>query len=110
MILSRNGLATFIIHPDYILERETQRIYSELLRMLNREREKECLWCALPGEIDIWWRQRAQMSIVESNGSWKIIGDATGRAKLAFARLANGQLTFEIADANRAVRPEMMSD
>ena len=62
MILAKNGLASFIVHPDYIIEPEQQAIYTKLLTMLTEMREQQALWFALPGEIDTWWRERNRMS------------------------------------------------
>lgn len=100
MILAKNGLATFLIHPDYIIDPRNRAVYSDLLAMLNDRRKQEPLWFALPGEIDSWWRERNQMSIVADRGSWRITGHGAERAKLAFAKVVDGQLIYELADAN----------
>ena len=63
-ILSKNGLASFIVHPDYVIESKTQTVYKDLLAMLSERRKQEDLWFALPRDIDGWWRARNQMSIV----------------------------------------------
>jgi hypothetical protein len=99
MILAKNGLASFIVHPDYITEYKEQSVYKDLLTMLAEMRKREALWFALPGEIDRWWRARSQMSIVKDNNSWRIIGDGAECAVLAFARLVDGKLIYEKADA-----------
>jgi hypothetical protein len=67
--------------------------------MLTELRKRESLWFALPGEIDSWWRERSRMSIVKDGNSWRVIGDGAERAVLAFARMVNGQLIYEQADA-----------
>jgi hypothetical protein len=100
MILAKNGLATFLIHPDYIIDPRNRAVYNDLLVMLNDIRKREPLWFALPGEIDSWWRERSRMSIVADRGSWRITGKGAERAKLAFAKVADGQLIYELADAN----------
>jgi hypothetical protein len=98
MILARNGMASFIVHPDYILESDTQAVYKDLLAMLIEMGKREALWFALPSEIDSWWRARSRMSIVNDGGSWRIVGKGAERAVLAFARMADGQLFYERAD------------
>ena len=98
MILARNGLASFLVHPDYIIEHETRAVYRKLLVLLSEVREQESVWFALPGEIDAWWRQRSRMSIVADGGSWRIVGEGAQRASLAFATHSNGQLIYELAD------------
>src|SRR5437016_10068499 len=35
MILEHNGLASFIVHPDYIIERRARGVYEELLDHLS---------------------------------------------------------------------------
>jgi hypothetical protein len=99
MILAKNGLASFIVHPDYIAEAKTQAVYKDLLAMLVELRSREALWFALPGEIDSWWRARNRMSLVNDNSSWRIVGEGAERAVLAFAREVDGQLIYERAEA-----------
>ena len=97
IILAKNGIATFLVHPDYILDRETQAIYRDLLTLLRDVREKQSVWCALPREVDAWWRMRSRLSIVRDDGSWRIVGEGAESARLAFARNSDGRLTFEMA-------------
>ena len=99
MILAKNGLVSFIVHPDYITEDKGQAVYRDLLAMLTDLREREALWFALPGEIDSWWRARSRMSIVKDNDSWRIEGEGAERAVLAFARIVEGKLIYEHAGA-----------
>jgi hypothetical protein len=98
MILAKNGLASFIVHPDYITEPDTQSVYRDLLGLLTVLREQQNLWFALPHEVDNWWRARNQMRIVNDGDSWRIEGDGAERAKLAFARLLDGKLIYEVAN------------
>jgi hypothetical protein len=99
MILAKNGLVSFIVHPDYITEEKELSVYRDLLAMLAELRKREALWFALPGEIDSWWRARSRMSIVKDNNSWRIVGEGAERAVLAFAKIVDGQLIYEYADA-----------
>ena len=98
-ILSKNGLASFIVHPDYIIESKTQTVYKDLLTMLSELRKQENLWFALPRDIDSWWRARNQMSIVRDGETWRIIGQGADRAVLAFAKVVDGKLVYELPDA-----------
>ncbi|HEY1903548.1 MAG TPA: hypothetical protein VGG56_14025 [Terracidiphilus sp.] len=102
MILAKNGLASFIVHPDYIIEAETQAVYKDLLAMLSELRGREEVWFALPGEIDSWWRARSRMSIVKDGGSWRVVGDGAERAVVAFAKVVDGQLICEPADTQKS--------
>ena len=101
MILAKNGLASFIVHPDYIIESETQEVYKDLLAMLSELRGREAVWFALPNEIDSWWRARSRMSIVKDGESWQIVGEGAERAVLAFAKEVDGQLVYEPTDASQ---------
>lgn len=96
IILSKNGLASFIVHPDYVIEREPRRVYRELLEYLREFRVRENFWGALPSEIDRWWRARSQMSIVPDGDSFRIEGPGSERAVLAFARNVDGDLVYEV--------------
>lgn len=105
MILDKNGLASFIVHPDYIIEPETQTVYRDLLSMLSELRGREDLWFALPRDIDSWWRARSRMSIVKEEESWRIVGEGAQHAVLAFAKSVDGKLIYELADASLGELP-----
>jgi hypothetical protein len=105
LILAKNGLVSFIIHPDYIQEPGPMDLYRQLLAHLAEIREQTNLWFALPGEIDTWWRARSKMSLVRNGDGWRIEGEGTERAVLAFARLVDGQLVYKLAAESRAAIP-----
>jgi hypothetical protein len=96
MILAKNGLASFIVHPDYVTEPDTKSVYRALLGWLGELRELQPLWFALPREIDCWWRARNRMSVVKDDKSWRIVGEGAERALLAFAKIVDGQLIYEL--------------
>jgi hypothetical protein len=100
-ILGKNGMATFIVHPDYIIDRDARRIYEDLLRYLQGLRATTPLWFALPRDVDAWWRMRSRMSVVRNGDSWRIEGEGSENAVLAFAQSVNGKLTYQLA--NQAV-------
>lgn len=91
-IASRHGLVSFIVHPDYIIEAERQDIYRDLLRFLTRYEAEKNMWLALPRDVDTWWRERAEMELVQQNGKWEIRGKGSERASIARVRMENGQL------------------
>jgi hypothetical protein len=95
LIMEKYGLVSFIVHPDYIRERDTCSVYKELLGHLRELRAQSLIWCALPADIDSWWRARSKMSVVKRGNSWQIEGDETGRAVLAFAKRVDGKLVYE---------------
>lgn len=94
-IRQRNGLMTFLAHPDYIAEPRAKRVYLELLRHLAELRAGGDVWFALPGEVDRWWRERRAMRLVEDGGVWKVEGPGSGRAQVAYARLGDGRIVIE---------------
>ncbi len=97
LILRKNGMTSFIIHPDYVFEHDTLSVYEGLLHYLRELREKRLIWSALPAEVDSWWRARSKMSVVRDGQSWRIEGDNTKRAVVAYANIVNGKLAYELA-------------
>jgi hypothetical protein len=97
-----NGLISFLVHPDYIIESRARDTYRRLLDYLCHLRSSERLWFALPGEIDEWWRARRKMRVVERDGEWRIEGSGAERAQLAFARAAGDHVEYEVGVRGRA--------
>ena len=95
-IAESNGLASFIIHPDYIIERRARSVYENLLRHLQEACNNEKLWQPLPGQAARWWRERSQMRVEPSGGAWKVTGPGSERARVAFAQVADGRLTYHV--------------
>jgi hypothetical protein len=95
-IVARNGLVSFIIHPDYAIEEKAKRVYRGLLALLHEVGQKQKLWFALPGEIDRWWRARHSMRIVGEDGNWRIVGEGSERATLAFAHIVGDRLKYDV--------------
>jgi hypothetical protein len=106
MILSRNGLVSFLTHPDYLIEKRARAVYLELLAHVRQLRDDGTLWIALPGDVERWWRNRSQMILVRDGDSWRIEGTDARRARVAYATLENDRLVYELA--GRVVRrPEL---
>ena len=101
-ITENHGLASFIIHPDYVIEGRARAIYQALLEHLATVREERKMWIALPREVDRWWRERSQMKVVTDGGRWRILGEGRERARVAFARIAGDRLVFTVEDDNEA--------
>ena len=100
LIFAKNGLASFIVHPDYVNEVETMSVYRNLLAYLSDLRQKTNIWFGLPSEIDAWWRARSKMSIVRNGECWTITGEGADQAVLAFGKIQNGSLVYEVAEGN----------
>jgi hypothetical protein len=99
-ILKKNGLISFIVHPDYIGEARALPVYRELLRYLSELRKRTALWFALPREINEWWRARDRMTLRQNGNEWQIEGEGADRAVLAFAKNENGKLIYEFAGSH----------
>jgi hypothetical protein len=97
MILEKNGLISFIVHPDYVIDKKARRIYSELLQYLSDLRSQRKTWIALPRDIADWWRLRSKLTLVQAGDSWQIQGEGSQRARIAYATLAGDRLTYEVA-------------
>jgi hypothetical protein len=99
LILEQNGLINFIVHPDYITKARENNLYRELLAHLAELRDRETIWVAAPGEIDRWWRQRSKMVLVSDHDGWRIEGEGSERARIAYASEADGQLRFTMQNS-----------
>jgi hypothetical protein len=102
LVLANNGLVTVLAHPDYLIEQRARQVYRDLLSYLCARRDEERLWMALPGDVDRWWRDRAAMRLVSGrDGSWRIEGTGSSRARVAYASLDGGRLVFELEGSER---------
>jgi len=103
-VMANHGLASFVVHPDYIIEQRARSVYQALLEHLAQMREERGIWIALPREVDRWWRERSEMRIVGDEGTWRIEGAGKERARVAFATLVGDELTFAIEGPNDSGR------
>jgi hypothetical protein len=94
-IAEKHGLMSFIIHPDYMIDKKARRVYSDLLQHLSDMRAKEQTWIALPNEVASWWRLRSEMKLVSSAGGYRIDGEGNTRARIAWAVLDGDGLRYE---------------
>lgn len=95
-IVQRHGLASFLTHPDYLIEERARRVYEMLLGYLRKTASQKKVWSALPGEVNQWWRARSQMKLVPFGKEWAIEGPRKERARLAYAVLDGQRLLYEI--------------
>jgi hypothetical protein len=100
LILEKHGLISAIVHPDYIMTAPERQTYEELLSHLVSLREEKGVWVTTPGEVNQWWRQRAQMNIVEDGGTLRIKGPGSERACIAYASAKDGRLDYTLASKN----------
>lgn len=99
MIRQRNGLISFIAHPDYLIDRPARKVYESLLDYLRELIGKERIWAALPREVDQWWRARSQMNLIPKGADWEIEGPGKEKARIAYAVLDGDRLKYEVRDA-----------
>jgi hypothetical protein len=99
LILQHNGLISLLSHPDYLIDRKSRAVYEVLLAHLRQVCDDNNVWHALPGEVDRWWRARSQMNLVEGDGTWKIEGPESHRARLAYATLDGDRLVYSLANS-----------
>jgi len=100
-ILDGYGMASFNVHPDYIIEERARATYSQLLAYLSDLASERNIWLSLPREVNHWWRDRSQMKLVEREGHLKIEGPGKDRARIAYASLEGAQLSYTVAETNR---------
>ena len=97
LVQEQHGLISFIVHPDYIIERRAQDAYRALLDHMANLRAEGAIWAPLPRDLAIWWRQRSKMKLVQDNGEWRVQGPGHERARVAYASLAGHTVTYRLA-------------
>lgn len=96
MIGKRHGLASFIVHPDYLTEQRKFDVYVQLLSYLAELRDTKNQWIALPGDVNRWWRERSKMKLRRDGNAWKIEGPGSERARLAYAVRDGDGIVLEV--------------
>jgi hypothetical protein len=98
---ARHGLLGFITHPDYLLEKRAQDTYRALLAFLHQRQSEHGMWVTTPGEVNDWWRLRAQMTLLCREGRWQIEGPGKERARVAYARASGDQIAYTMVGDDR---------
>ncbi len=96
LILQRNGLLTFITHPDYLIESRARQVYKELLAFIAELRDRRNVWVPIPGDVERWWRNRSKMRLVPDGNSWRIEGPGREQARIAYATIQGNQLSYSL--------------
>jgi len=94
LIRRRHGLLSFVTHPDYLIDQLPQSVYKLLLDHLRQVSDRCAIWEALPGEVDHWWRARAEMKLIQDGGQWRIEGPESERARIAYASLEGDRVVY----------------
>jgi hypothetical protein len=98
LIMAKHGLMNFIVHPDYVVNVRERKVYEALLGHLSHLRQEEDVWITTPGEVNRWWRQRAEMELVEDGKGWQIEGPGKERARVAYATEQGGRLVLTVEE------------
>jgi hypothetical protein len=94
LILEQNGLISFIVHPDYLLDERARDVYSSLLARLAQLRQQSKMWIPLPRQVNDWWRSRNEMRLVREGSGWQVKGPQEARARVAFAHLEDKRVVY----------------
>jgi hypothetical protein len=97
LILEKHGLASFITHPDYLVEEKARATYKTLLGYLSTLRDTGKVWMALPGDVNRWWRERSQMELILEEGQWRIKGSGKERARIGYASIKDDCIVYTVA-------------
>jgi hypothetical protein len=98
LVAERHGLVSFIVHPDYLMEDRAMAMYTGLLGRLAKLRDEQGYWCALPREVNHWWRQRNEMRLEGKQNAWRIVGAGSERARIAYATLDGDRVRYSMAN------------
>lgn len=96
LVIEKNGLMNFIIHPDYIISKKERATFETLMAYLTDLRARKNVWIALPGDVASWWHQRSKMRLIDVNGTWQIDGKGKERARVAYAREEDGRIVYSL--------------
>ncbi len=100
IITQHHGLISVITHPDYLAGPRERAVYQQLLQHLAQLRDREGVWMALPGEINRWWRNRHTMALVPAGDGWRIEGQDSDRARVAYASLDGDRVVYTMQGAH----------
>jgi hypothetical protein len=111
LITQKHGLASFIIHPDYVCQPQALGTYKALAAYLAQLRLEKKIWLALPGEVNRWWRARSRMRLTRVGNRWRIEGNGKEQARIAYATLdREGRVVYRLEDPAPATVDEIDGD
>jgi hypothetical protein len=105
LIMEKHGLISVIVHPDYVSNSRERAAYESLLAHLADLRKQKGVWITTPGEVDRWWRQRAEMKLVKDELGWRVEGVGSERARVAFASEKDGRICFTSCATRSELHP-----
>jgi len=99
-VMARHGLASFLVHPDYLGPAGARHAYRAWLDHLARLRDAGRCWVARPGDVERWWRARSRMSLVQDGDGWRVEGEESARARVAYVELGDDDgLVYQVMPA-----------
>lgn len=93
-IVDGHGLVSVIVHPDYVIEAEQQRLFRDLLTHVRQQCSVRNIWATVPSKVNSWWRKRDEMKLVSSADGWSITGEGSAAARIAYACLNGDSLSY----------------
>jgi peptidoglycan/xylan/chitin deacetylase (PgdA/CDA1 family) len=81
VLRERGGMALIDTHPDYLGEDPARSAYLKLLRTFAAD---SSAWRALPRDVTVWWRRRANTTIQREGSGWCVVGPAEAEAAVDF--------------------------
>jgi hypothetical protein len=99
LLSKRNGLISFVTHPDYLMDRRAGKVYENFLEYARAFVLRKGIVSLLPGEVDHWWRQRNEMQLVRRGQGWEIVGSGSDRARIAYAVVEEDRLVYQLSDS-----------
>jgi glycosyltransferase involved in cell wall biosynthesis len=99
-IRREHGLISILVHPDYVMEKREEEVYQQLLSRIADLRDHQNVWTATPGEVNTWWRIRNGLMLVQEESGWRIEGQGSDRARLAYAMLDGDRITYRVEGGN----------
>jgi len=103
LIRSHHGLVTILVHPDYVIQSREQAVYRDLLQHVANLRDADRMWTPLPRDVAKWWQQRSQMHLVCTEGRWRVDGEGSERARIAYAAIEGDYLTYTLEGETSSV-------
>jgi len=98
-IANRHGMVSLLIHPDYVIAKRERTVFRCLLQFIEDIVREKNMWVALPKDVAAWWKTRRDLRITREGGEWRIHGVGKEAARLAYAFISNGRLTYRIAQS-----------
>jgi len=71
-------------------------VYEALLQYLAETCKRANLWQPLPRDAARWWRERSRMRLERVSGGWRVVGAGAARARVAFAQVEDGRLSYHV--------------